>query len=147
MAKMRENIAHDDDLFKRTYRYTFELARQGQQRSVDLEVAVEYWRTLFSPAGGREWVTPKMAWFDRWIRFLTVEHKRPVTRDLWNMTHEFRRRTIEDESLVWWDEADSWPSVVDDFIRHLQKSGYGVPSKKAGDGDGDETDHDGDEIM
>ena len=44
-----------------------------------------------------------------------------MNRDMWNMTYEFYKKTLEDESLGWWDEHGAWPGVVDDFVVYVKE--------------------------
>lgn len=32
------------------------------------------------------------------------------------MLFEFRKRSMEDESLNWWDPEGAWPGVLDEFV-------------------------------
>lgn len=121
VAKLRKDMEKDDAYFRRIYKYTFELARTPMQRAIDLELAIVYWRLLFDPQHGRGWQTSHTAWLDEWITFLQKDWQRAVNRDLWDMTYDFRRRTLEDDSLAWWDVNSAWPSVIDEFVIWLKR--------------------------
>ncbi|KAI9749845.1 MAG: Scaffold-type E3 ligase [Lichina confinis] len=125
VANLRTEIAQNDELFKRVYKYTFDLARQPQQKSIDLAAAIEYWRTVFAPSGGRGWFSEKTNFLDQWLAYLERDWKKSVNRDMWNMTYEFYTRTLADDSLAWWDEMGAWPSVIDGFAVYLKRQNAG----------------------
>ncbi|KAI9840388.1 MAG: Scaffold-type E3 ligase [Sclerophora amabilis] len=122
-SRLRTQLPTDQDLFRRVYRYTFQLARLPGQKAVALDAAIEYWRLLFTPPHGVAWSTPSgTPWLDRWITYLTERWKRTVNRDMWNMTYEFFRKSIEQDDLSWWDEQGAWPGVLDDFVGYVKET-------------------------
>lgn len=122
VVSLRKKIPTEPDLFRRIYRHTFQLARQPSQKSIPLDVAIEYWRLLFTPThGGVSWNTNNTPWLDWWLAYLQEKWKKSVNRDMWNMTYEFYKKTLEDESLGWWDEHGAWPGVVDDFVVYVKE--------------------------
>jgi DCN1-like protein 1/2 len=44
-----------------------------------------------------------------------------VPKDLWMQLGEFVTKTMDDESLSWWDENDSWPSQIDQFVAFVRE--------------------------
>ncbi|KAI9793105.1 MAG: Scaffold-type E3 ligase [Peltula sp. TS41687] len=122
IISLRKKIPTDPELCRRVYRHTFQLARPASQKSIPLEIAIEYWRLLFSSAhGGVDWVSNSTLWLEWWLMFLQEKWKKSVNRDMWNMTYEFCKKTMEDESLGWWDENGAWPGVVDDFVLYVKQ--------------------------
>ena len=53
-GNMRKTLATDAELFKKTYKHTFVLAKPPGQKGVQLDAAVEFWRMLFGD-GGMKW--------------------------------------------------------------------------------------------
>ena len=56
--------------------------------------------------------------------------KKAVNKDLWKQTLTFAEETMKDESLEFWNEESSWPSVIDDFVAWVKTEkgrGGGVP--------------------
>ncbi|KAI9803209.1 MAG: hypothetical protein M1825_002000 [Sarcosagium campestre] len=128
IAKLAESLASNPPLFRRVYRRTFDLARNAGQKAVALDAAIEYWRLLFSERSGVRWATPNSPWLEWWVIFLGERWKKSVNRDMWNMTYEFFARSMQDESLAWWDDQGAWPSVIDDFVLWVREKREGGDS-------------------
>ncbi|KAF2198918.1 DUF298-domain-containing protein [Delitschia confertaspora ATCC 74209] len=113
--------------FIRIYKHTFQLAKVGTQKAVQLEMATEYWSLLFtSPSTAVKWSTPTAPWLEWWNEFLTTEWKRSVNKDVWNETLRFAQETLKDEELKFWSEEASWPSVIDEFVEWVKKKREGT---------------------
>jgi DCN1-like protein 1/2 len=108
------------NVYKKLYKHTFLLARAPGQKGVLLDNAIEYWRLLFSPPA-IEWKTAKSPFLDWWIEFLESQWKKSVNKDMWDQTLVFAEKTLEDESLSFWDENSAWPSVIDDFVEWVRE--------------------------
>ncbi|KAI8626133.1 DUF298-domain-containing protein [Xylariaceae sp. FL1651] len=110
-------MTKDRDLFRKVYRYAFVAGKEGDQRALSLEMALLYWDTLFKKPG-QSWVgsSTKIDWLNEWTTFLQENWKRSVNRDMWNQTLEFAFKSIEDESLNFWNEDGAWPGVIDEFV-------------------------------
>lgn len=115
MKSLVRSLSQDPAYFKRVYRYAFVAGKEPEQRALSLENAVVFWSMLFS-APGLEWKTASHDWLALWQAYLDEKWTRSVNRDMWNMTLEFAQRTIEDETLSFWNEEGAWPSVIDDFV-------------------------------
>lgn len=112
----RAVIGTDFELFKRVYNHTFTLMIEERKKAIDLEQAEGFWRVLFSPEDGWAWRTDKTPWLDWWLEFLNAKWGKAVNRDLWRQTLTFASKSVEDDSLSFWSEEGSWPSVIDDFV-------------------------------
>ncbi|KAK3703916.1 Scaffold-type E3 ligase [Vermiconidia calcicola] len=119
VLQRRSQLKSDRELFKNVYNHTFSLALQGNQKSLTPEMALEFWRLLFSPEGF-EWRTARTPWLDWWFEFQEEKWKRAVNKDLWRQTLTFAQETMKDESLSFWSEESSWPSVIDDFVEWVK---------------------------
>ncbi|CAK7231218.1 Scaffold-type E3 ligase [Sporothrix eucalyptigena] len=115
-------LRSDPAYFKKVYRYTFGAGKEPDQRSMSLENAIEFWRVLFT-APGPTWTTPSHDWTELWITFLQEKWTRSVNRDMWNQTLEFALKTLQDETLSFWNEDGAWPSVIDDFVAWCVEKG------------------------
>jgi hypothetical protein len=99
------------------YKYTFLIAKTGNQKAVALDMANAYWDLLFgSPLSAVKWTSPDSPWLDWWKDFLATSWKKSVNKDMWNETLKFAQLTLQDEALSFWNEESSWPSVIDDFV-------------------------------
>ena len=119
-SQFRESLKSDANLFRNVYKHSFVLARQPGQKSVLIEAAVEFWRMLFSPAGF-DWTTKGFNWIETYLTFIQEKWNKSISKDLWDQTLFFAKKTREDPSLAWWNEAESaWPSIIDEFAKHVK---------------------------
>lgn len=122
------SLARDPALFKRVYKYAFVVGREKDQKALSLENALIYWNMLFA-APGMRWKNAQRDWLDLWKEFLAEKWTRSVNRDMWNMALEFAFRSIDDDSLSFWNEDGAWPSVIDDFVDWCKAKGIGKTEK------------------
>ncbi|PGH23773.1 hypothetical protein AJ80_02203 [Polytolypa hystricis UAMH7299] len=116
-ATIRARLPNEPDLFRRVYRYTFAISRFGGQRNLSLEIATEQWRLFFTPTnGGIKWNTSTTPWLDLWIDYLEHHWKRPINKDLWEQAEVFMRKTVDDESMAFWNPEGAWPGAIDEFV-------------------------------
>lgn len=104
--------------YKAAYNHTFTLLIEDRKKAIDLEQAEAFWRILTDSNVGLPW-TPKKGGADflpMWLEFLNTKWQKAVNRDLWRQTLSFMLKAVEDESLGFWTEESSWPSVIDDFV-------------------------------
>lgn len=118
------SLSTDVALFKKVYKYTFVIGREGDQKALSLENALVYWDILFAQPG-MLWESGSYNWLDLWKRFLDQKWTRSVNKDMWNMTLEFALKSMADEELSFWTEDGAWPSVIDDFVAWCQQKGKG----------------------
>jgi DCN1-like protein 1/2 len=131
LNNLKTQLPTDKTVFTRVYKYTFFLAKSGQQKAVSLEAAVAYWDLLFaSPLSAVKWSTPSTPWLDWWKEFLDASWKKSVNKDMWNETLKFAQLTLEDEAISFWNEESSWPSVIDDFVGWVKKEKRGDDEQK-----------------
>ncbi|KZF26920.1 defective in Cullin neddylation protein 1 [Xylona heveae TC161] len=124
ISKQKAHVTHlrettmvqDSAYFKKVYKHTFLIARTPGQKAVPLEVATEYWRLLFSSSTACVWRTPNTPWLDWWLEYLEARWNKTVNRDMWDMTYAFALKSLDDETMNWWDENGAWPGVLDDFV-------------------------------
>jgi DCN1-like protein 1/2 len=122
VKNLLKNLPTSKDTFVRIYKHTFQLAKVGTQKTIQLEMATAYWTLLFSSsASAIKWSTPSNPWLEWWTEFLTTSWKRAVNKDVWNETLRFAQESLKDEALTFWSEEASWPSVIDEFVDFVKK--------------------------
>ncbi|KAI0191577.1 DUF298-domain-containing protein [Astrocystis sublimbata] len=122
LSRLSSSMSRDRDLFRKVYRYAFVAGKEKEQRALSLEMALLYWDTLFK-APGQSWVgsETKINWLDQWKAFLDETWTRSVNRDMWNQCLEFAYKSIDDETLDFWNEDGAWPGVIDEFVAWYKK--------------------------
>ena len=94
----------DENRFKEVYEYSFGFARELNQKTLALEVAMALWKVLL-----HDW-----AMVDEWCDFLMENHKKAIMQDTWSQTLEFSRSIGPD--LEGYDPAGAWPYLIDEFV-------------------------------
>lgn len=119
VLQRRSALPTDQELFKNVYNHTFTLNLAERQKALMPDMAVAMWELLFK-APGLEWKTTNAAWLEWWIEYNQEKVKKAVNKDLWKQTLNFALQTLKDESLSFWSEESSWPSVVDEFVEWVK---------------------------
>jgi DCN1-like protein 1/2 len=123
---LKSDLANSKETYTKVYQYTFQLAKPAGQKAVPLDHATTYWELLFtSPLSAVQWKSETSDWTTWWIEFLNSEWKRSINKDVWNQTLKFAMLTLEDESMSFWSEEASWPSVIDEFVEWVKKEKRG----------------------
>ncbi|KAK4164013.1 Cullin binding-domain-containing protein [Cladorrhinum sp. PSN259] len=139
-----DKLGKDQEAFKKLYQYAFNAGTESvdgkRQKSMGMGTALGCWEALFHPQIGHAWKSPSVNWLEVWQQFLTdkflVDGKftRTVSKDLWNQTLVFANKTLEDETLGFWNEDQAWPGIIDDFAAWCkEKEIVTVVEKKEGD--------------
>lgn len=108
--------------FQDVYNYTFTfLMTNENQKLLDLEVAVDYWKLLLPLISQNLDVTTR---FDQWNKFISEEYKRSISKDTWSMLFLFIYDVIIKDPIQLrdYDEMSAWPSVIDEFIEYLREN-------------------------
>lgn len=119
VLQRRSALPTDMSLFKSVYEHTFQLALAPGAKTLPLEMAVEFWKMLFT-APAYEWRTSNTPWLDWWLQFQTEKKTKAVNKDLWKQTLNFSKETMKDDNLTFWTEESSWPSVIDEFVEWVK---------------------------
>jgi hypothetical protein len=126
IKNLKREMPSNKELFTRVYKYTFTIAKTTSQKAVPLDVAIVYWELLFSSSlSAVKWTSDSTPWLTWWSEFLNTSWKKSVNKDMWNETLKFAQLTLSDESLGFWNEEASWPSVIDDFVEWVKKEKRG----------------------
>jgi DCN1-like protein 1/2 len=117
--------------------HTFTLLLQDpRQKSADKAMCIEMWPPLLTQPS-LHWATPRRNWLQEWLAFLTGPRctAKGVSRDLWSHVLKFARRTLEDETLAWHSEEQSWPALIDEFVEFIkagERESRGGPEAREG---------------
>ncbi|KAF2011464.1 DUF298-domain-containing protein [Aaosphaeria arxii CBS 175.79] len=126
IQQVKQSLPSNKAAFAKVYSYTFQLAKTGNQKTLPLDHACAYWEVVFnSPLSAVRWTSPSSPWSEWWVEFLTTQWKRAINKDHWNQTLKFAQLTLEDESLSFWNEESSWPSIIDEFVEWVKKDKRG----------------------
>ena len=132
VLQRRSELGQNKELFRNVYNHTFQLALAQGAKTLPLEMATEFWGMLFRPPG-LEWQSAEgTPWLEWWLEFQEEKRTKAVNRDLWKQTLNFAHETIRDDSLSFWTEESSWPSVMDEFVEWVKTEKR--PAAGAGDG-------------
>jgi DCN1-like protein 1/2 len=63
LLQIEKELNEDNGKFKDFYQFTFNFAKNPNQKSLDLEDAIAYWKMIMSD---------RFKYLDLWIAFLTV---------------------------------------------------------------------------
>lgn len=119
VLQRRSQLSTDKELFKKVYNHTFVLALQEKQKGLSMDIAMEFWKVLFAKPAF-EWRTASTPWLDWWFEFYEAKVKKAVNKDLWKQILNFAQETMKDDSLGFWSEESSWPSVIDEFVEWVK---------------------------
>ena len=107
--------------YKAVYNHTFTLLIEDRKKAIDLEQAADFWRILTNDKTGFAWKTKSgLDFLPLWLEFLNAKWSKAINRDLWRQTLAFMTKALQDESLSFWSEESSWPSVIDDFVQWIR---------------------------
>ncbi|VDB88688.1 unnamed protein product, partial [Peniophora sp. CBMAI 1063] len=99
------------------YNYTFTYVLPPGARSLGLETALAFWGILLPVARATgAWDAQYDLW---WAEFLEGRGVKGVSKDTWSMFLEFVKSI--DAGFENYDETESWPSTIDDFVAYARE--------------------------
>ncbi|CUS14429.1 unnamed protein product [Tuber aestivum] len=132
---LRISFTNDEATFKKVYLFTYNFARSPNQRSLQMDTAIEYWKLLFTHRFQKN--------LEDWIEFLETEYKKSIAKDTWNCMYDFVQFADKDPELKSYDVdvglingdgggdggyTGAWPSILDDFVQFSRKKNGTEPS-------------------
>lgn len=107
VSSLRASFATDEALFKKVYLFTYNFARSPNQRSLPMDVAIEYWKLLFAHRFQKN--------MSNWIQFLETEYNKSIAKDTWNCMYDFVQYADTDPDLTSYD-VDGMPALEDTHV-------------------------------
>lgn len=105
LRSLEQLLVRDRNQMKSLYCFSFNYAKTPGQKSLDLDVALAYWKII---------LTPIFKHLGMWITFLQEHHKHAISRDTWNLMFDFV--CLINDNLSNYDEEGAWPVLIDDFV-------------------------------
>ncbi|KAG8953924.1 hypothetical protein FRC04_000907 [Tulasnella sp. 424] len=104
---LRRTTSDPGKAFREFYIFCFNLMKKAEARVMEMELATAAWSVVLQP---------KYSIIERLLEFI-AEHPsyKAVNKDLWSMTLEFCL-TLEERSIAEWNDEESWPSLLDEFV-------------------------------
>ncbi|KAJ3444772.1 rp42 related [Anaeramoeba flamelloides] len=111
--EIREEIEHDQQIFKQFYYWVFEFGKEEtEKRVMTIGTATILWEIL---------IKDKFTLFQNWIEFLDSDENKStvITRDTWKVFIDF----IHEINNRWenYDLTSSWPLLFDQFYFFMKK--------------------------
>jgi len=103
-----KNELNTERSFKEFYSFLFDYAKgdNPQKKVIELDFAIALWEMTLKD---------KFVLFDKWVKFIKEEHKKPVSKDTWNLLFEFSKITVEK-----YDSSEAWPVLIDEFVEYVK---------------------------
>jgi len=100
-----EQDLEDPRQFRDFYLFTFNFAKNPNQKSLELDLALAYWGIVLK---GR------FKHLDMWIQYVQDNHKRAITKDTWTLLLDFSNQI--NGAFTNYDDEGAWPILIDEFV-------------------------------
>ncbi len=97
LIQIVDRLRTDENLFKQLYRFTFNFGLDEGSRILNLDMAIDLWRLVYSICKLPDNL------LERWLSFLSKENVRGIQRDTWQMFHLFQNFDISS-----YDSDEAW---------------------------------------
>lgn len=104
LPKLEQDL-EDTRQFRDFYLFTFNFAKNPNQKSLELDMALAYWGIVLK---GR------FVHLDLWIEFVQDNHKRAITKDTWTLLLDFSNQI--NGMFSNYDDEGAWPILIDEFV-------------------------------
>ncbi|EDO19322.1 hypothetical protein Kpol_1036p68 [Vanderwaltozyma polyspora DSM 70294] len=111
-------LQNDIRYYTHIYRYSFDLIRDSNEKCIEKDMAIEYWKLFFSSKCP---ITINELQLNSWIEFINVNEIESITRDVWERLLEYFKKypTLEILSKNY-NELDPWPYIMDEYYEFLE---------------------------
>eukprot|EP01061_Rhynchopus_euleeides_P043024 TRINITY_DN7507_c1_g2_i1.p1 TRINITY_DN7507_c1_g2~~TRINITY_DN7507_c1_g2_i1.p1 ORF type:complete len:288 (+),score=111.22 TRINITY_DN7507_c1_g2_i1:145-1008(+) len=112
LVQWKRDLA-DNRHFKYFYWFAFDWTREENARVMQNDAAIDSWNVLLKMKA-KELHFP----LDLWCEFVSTQHKKAISRDVWKSLLDFMMSTKSDMSN--YDEDEGWPVLIDEFVEWVK---------------------------
>ncbi|ODV83360.1 hypothetical protein CANARDRAFT_9760 [[Candida] arabinofermentans NRRL YB-2248] len=114
-SQLKVKLKTDPEYFKKIYSFTYKFILEPKEKNVPYETAIDYWRLMIPIEYEKE--------LNTFIEFVETESKASINKDQWNMLPPFLKHYKSDPKMETYDENQSWPVLMDEFVEWLADKG------------------------
>jgi len=136
LSEMNKCIDKSQQNFKDLYQFTFDYARDPKSKGIEAEVAIDYWKILFTLHGQFDQETyssgksnslasceeiqkfPNFHLLTHFINFINEQidsnQIQNISRDQWTLLFDFAKDC--ENNIKEYDECSAWPVLIDEFV-------------------------------
>jgi len=111
MEKWRLLLKENEEIFRNFYQFVFEYLKQPKTTNIEKNEAIAAWKIVG--------IDKRWGIFDKWEKFWEENSAKVVTKDTWNMLVRFIEKM--GTNVQNYDENDSWPLMLDEFVKEVMK--------------------------